>query len=143
MMTFLIIMHILVCIALIMIVLLQTGKGADMGAAFGGSGQTIFGGAGPAPFLGKVTTAAAIIFMLTSLSLAYFSVNPFAGSVMEDVMPVARPRAVDMPAAPAGDFENIEPGQAEKAPAPAAETAPEAKPADAAPVVPQPAPDKQ
>ena len=77
MVTFLVIVHVLVCIALVMIVLLQTGKGADMGAAFGGSTQTVFGGAGPAPFLGKITTVAAVIFMLTSLSLAYFFSKSF------------------------------------------------------------------
>ena len=70
----LIIIHIVVCIALIMIVLLQTGKGADMGAAFGGgSSQTLFGSTGASTFLSKATTAAAIIFMVTSLGLAYLS----------------------------------------------------------------------
>ena len=57
-----------------MIVLLQTGKGTDMGAAFGGgSSQTLFGSTGASTFLSKATTAAAIIFMLTSLGLAYMS----------------------------------------------------------------------
>ena len=70
----LIVIHIVVCIALIMIVLLQTGKGADMGAAFGGgSSQTLFGSTGASTFLSKATTAAAIVFMLTSLGLAYMS----------------------------------------------------------------------
>jgi preprotein translocase subunit SecG len=64
------IVHILVCIALIFIVLLQKGKGADMGAAFGGSSQTVFGGSGASSFLSKVTTTAAVIFMITSLLLA-------------------------------------------------------------------------
>jgi preprotein translocase subunit SecG len=70
----LIIIHVIVSIALIMIVLLQTGKGADMGAAFGGgSSQTLFGSTGASTFLSKATTAAAIIFMVTSLGLAYLS----------------------------------------------------------------------
>ena len=64
------IVHVLVCIALIFIVLLQKGKGADMGAAFGGSSQTVFGGSGASSFLTKVTTTAAVIFMITSLLLA-------------------------------------------------------------------------
>jgi preprotein translocase subunit SecG len=60
-----------VCIALILIVLLQTGKGADMGAAFGGGGSnTLFGATGASTFLGKLTTVAAVVFMLTSLTLA-------------------------------------------------------------------------
>jgi preprotein translocase subunit SecG len=68
----LIVIHVIVCIALIMIVLLQTGKGADMGAAFGGgSSQTLFGSTGASTFLSKATTVAAIVFMLTSLILAY------------------------------------------------------------------------
>ena len=57
--------------ALILIVLLQTGKGASMGAAFGGSSQTIFGSSGAATFLTKLTTVAAAVFMITSLLLAF------------------------------------------------------------------------
>ena len=59
-------LHVIVCIALILIVLLQKGKGAEMGAAFGGSSQAVFGGAGASSFLTKITTAAAVIFMVTS-----------------------------------------------------------------------------
>jgi preprotein translocase subunit SecG len=81
----LIIVHVFASIALVMIVLLQTGKGADMGAAFGGASQTLFGGAGPAPLLGKITTVAAVVFMVTSLSLAYISANPSAGSMVKNV----------------------------------------------------------
>ncbi|NNF99883.1 MAG: preprotein translocase subunit SecG [Desulfobacteraceae bacterium] len=82
----LITIHVIVCIALIMIVLLQTGKGADMGAAFGGgSSQTLFGTTGASTFLSKATTAAAVIFMLTSLILAYASINRVSKSVMSDV----------------------------------------------------------
>ena len=81
----LIIIHFIVCIALIMIVLLQTGKGADMGAAFGGgSSQTLFGSTGASTFLTKATTAAAIVFMLTSLVLAYMSGHKTGDSIMVD-----------------------------------------------------------
>jgi len=69
--TILVIIHIIVCLALICIVLLQHGKGAGIGAAFGGSSQTVFGSTGAAPFLAKLTAAAAIIFMLTSLGLTF------------------------------------------------------------------------
>jgi preprotein translocase subunit SecG len=100
--TLFIIIHIFVCIALIMIVLLQTGKGAEMGAAFGGASQTLFGGAGPAPFLSKITTVAAIVFMLTSLSLAYFSAKPIGGSIMEDVAQEALPFSEETLPADAG-----------------------------------------
>ena len=95
----LVIIHVVVCVALIMIVLLQTGKGADMGAAFGGSSQALFGGAGPAPFLTRVTTIAAVIFMVTSLTLAYFSANVMEGSVMRGVEAVPG-QAVEQPAVP-------------------------------------------
>ena len=80
-----ILLHIVVCIALILIVLLQKGKGADMGAAFGGSSQTVFGSAGATSFLSKVTAAAAIIFMLTSLLLAFMFGKGRTTSVMEGV----------------------------------------------------------
>ncbi len=81
----LIAIHVIVCIALIMIVLLQTGKGADMGAAFGGgSSQTLFGSTGASTFLSKATTVAAIVFMLTSLTLAYISGGKTIKSVVSD-----------------------------------------------------------
>ncbi|KPJ76453.1 MAG: preprotein translocase subunit SecG [Deltaproteobacteria bacterium SG8_13] len=84
----LIIIHLVVCVALIMIVLLQTGKGADMGAAFGGgASQTLFGSTGASTFLSKLTTVAAIIFMVTSLALAYYSTRKTQGSIMIDSKP--------------------------------------------------------
>ena len=89
----LIIVHVVVCVALIMIVLLQTGKGADMGAAFGGgSSQTLFGSTGASTFLSKATTVAAVVFMLTSLALAYLSSHRTGDSIMSDVeAPIAQP----------------------------------------------------
>jgi len=91
--TILIIVHVVVCVALIMIVLLQTGKGADMGAAFGGGGsQTLFGSTGASTFLSKATTGAAIIFMLTSLALAYLSSHRTAESIIKSTpAPVEQP----------------------------------------------------
>jgi preprotein translocase subunit SecG len=86
--TFIVLVHVVVCISLIFVVLLQTGKGADMGAAFGGgSSQTLFGSTGASSFLSKMTTGAAIVFMLTSLSLAYFSGRRPTSSIMETVTP--------------------------------------------------------
>ncbi|MBF0232099.1 MAG: preprotein translocase subunit SecG [Desulfamplus sp.] len=78
--------HIISCILLILIVLLQTGKGADMGASFGSaSGQSLFGGGGPATALSKITTVVAIIFMLTSLSMAYISGHKSSQTIMPDI----------------------------------------------------------
>jgi len=92
----LIVIHVTVCIALIMIVLLQTGKGADMGAAFGGgSSQTLFGSTGASTFLSKATTVAAVVFMLTSLALAYISSNRTSSSVVTDT-----PAPIEQPAVP-------------------------------------------
>lgn len=56
-----------------MVVLLQTGKGSDISAAFGGGSQTVFGSRGATTFLAKLTTGAAAVFMLTSITLAHFS----------------------------------------------------------------------
>ena len=110
---FLVIIHVIVCIALIMIVLLQTGKGADMGAAFGGGGsQTLFGSTGASSFLSKLTTVAAIIFMITSFTLAYRSSNRSGSSIMTETKP---PVEQNVPATP----EKGLPTEAEK-PEPAA-----------------------
>lgn len=68
--TLVLIIHIMVCFGLIGIVLLQSGKGAELGAAFGGSSQTIFGSRGAATFMNKMTTVVAVVFMVTSLVLA-------------------------------------------------------------------------
>ncbi len=96
--TLLIILHVCVSFFLIGIVLLQHGKGADIGATFGGSSQSVFGSEGPVPLLNKITTAAAIVFMGTSISLAYLSANRTTGTVMGDV-PVQQ--AATVPAAEA------------------------------------------
>lgn len=70
---FLVVLHILVSFFLILFVLLQPGARGGVGAAFGGAGgQTVFGGRGANTFLAKLTGAAAVVFMLTSISLSYF-----------------------------------------------------------------------
>jgi preprotein translocase subunit SecG len=112
------IIHILACIFLVLVVLLQTGKGAEMGAVFGGSSSTVFGSSGAGNFLTRLTTGTAIVFMITSLTLTYLSSRRTATTVFDEA-PVSQPAA---PAAP-------------NAPAPAANpAAPEA----AAPVAPAP-----
>ncbi len=102
-------LHVVVCVALILIVLLQRGKGADMGAVFGGSSQTIFGSAGATPFLHKVTTIVAVVFMFTSLGLSFLYGKGSRSSVMEGLSapPAATetaPVATENPsAAPSGE----------------------------------------
>jgi preprotein translocase subunit SecG len=100
--TLVIILHIVVSVTLILIILLQTGKGADIGAVFGGgSSQTLFGSSGPTSFLSKMTAAAAVIFMFTSLFLAYFSGSRPASSIMKGGVPAqTMPGTVEQPAIP-------------------------------------------
>src|SRR5262245_16940760 len=88
----LIVVHILVCLGIIGIVLLQAGKGADIGSAFGGGGsQAVFGSMGTPTILGKITTVIAILFMFASFGLAKLS------SRAQSVVPLSAPA----PAAPA------------------------------------------
>jgi preprotein translocase subunit SecG len=99
--TALIVLHLVICIALIMIVLLQTGKGSEIGAVFGSSSQTLFGSSGGSTFFGKLTAAVAIIFMITSLILASRSTRVTSESVMSGVKPAATAPAttgVEIPA---------------------------------------------
>jgi len=127
MLTIVAIIHVLVSVALIFIVLLQTGRGSEIGAAFGsGASQTLFGSSGTTGFMTKVTTAAVVIFMVTSLVLAYFYSHREY---------VARP--------PAGQSQQAAPTTAplpvpEKAPLPVPEKAPLPVPEKA----PLPAPEK-
>jgi len=93
--TLLTIVHVIVCLFLVGIVLLQHGKGADIGASFGGSSQSLFGTEGPLPLLNKITTASAIIFMLTSVTLAYISSRSGSTSVMTNVT-VSQPAQVQV-----------------------------------------------
>jgi preprotein translocase subunit SecG len=99
--TIITIIHILACIFLVLVVLLQTGKGADMGAVFGGSSSTVFGSSGAGNFLTKLTTATAIIFMLTSLGLTYFSSRSNSATVFDSAPATAPAESAPVPAEPA------------------------------------------
>jgi preprotein translocase subunit SecG len=109
------VIHVLVCFFLVVIVLLQHGKGADIGATFGG-GNTVFGTEGPVPLLNKVTTAAAIIFMITSIALAYLSANSGTGSVMQRA-PITAPAPVEEPLETGPVRVPMPVGEADQAPA--------------------------
>jgi len=123
---FLVFLHLTVSIALIAIVLLQSGKGAEMGASFGASGsQSVFGAGGGNTFMSKLTTGAAIIFMLTSLTLAYRSGHSSSSSIMSGK---TAPKAA--PAAPAPATPMQAPGAAPQGPQ---QAAPPAQPATPAP----------
>jgi len=91
--------HVIVAVFLVMVVLLQTGKRADLAGAFGGGGsQTAFGARGAATVLSKATTIAAIVFMLTSLSLSLMSSS--SASRQETVLDKIPPPAPTAPATP-------------------------------------------
>ncbi|MEO6667706.1 MAG: preprotein translocase subunit SecG [Nitrospiria bacterium] len=89
-----VVVHVLVCLIMIGVILLQSGKGAEIGAAFGGSSQTIFGSRGAATFLSKMTVGAATLFMLTSLSLSLLSKQgSIAPSIVDTIPSAAAPLA--------------------------------------------------
>lgn len=94
------ILHILVSIGLILVVLLQTGKGAEVGAVFGGSSSTIFGSSGAGNFLTRLTTVMAIVFMMTSLTLGYFTARRPSATIFDNRAPAVEPRAPVVPQAP-------------------------------------------
>jgi preprotein translocase subunit SecG len=98
--TLVLIFHVLVAVAVCGLVLLQHGKGADMGAAFGsGSSGSLFGASGSANFLSRSTALLATLFFLTSLGLTWYSVQKPQGSSVMDTMKTQQPAAP--PAAPA------------------------------------------
>jgi len=125
------VVHVLVCILLILIVLLQAGRGADLGAAFGSVGQATFS-RGSSTFMSKFTTGLAVVFMLTSLTLAFISserpsqsilgpideaATPFerSGPIVPDVeVPVQTPDPAEAPLAPGmpGTEETLQPTDA-------------------------------
>jgi preprotein translocase subunit SecG len=106
------ILHIVVSVVLILVVLLQAGKGASMGAAFGGSSQTVFGSTGPGSFLGKMTTVIATVFMLTSLALSYAAIHK-GSSVVDKTAPQTQQQAAPTPVekAPAAAEQQAPPAQ--------------------------------
>ena len=78
-------LHVIVCIFLVAVVLLQRGKGAQVGAVFGGgAGATMFGSRGAGNFLTKLTTGAAVVYMVTSLSLSYLGISGADDRLFED-----------------------------------------------------------
>lgn len=82
--TLFVVIHIITCIFLILFVLIQSGKGSDMGSAFGGMSQTYFGSKG-GNILTKITTTLAIIFMITSIILTVIQHRKTSSTVMEEV----------------------------------------------------------
>jgi preprotein translocase subunit SecG len=132
-------LHVLVCIILVLVVLLQSGKGADLAGAFGGGAtQTAFGSRGPASFLSKMTTIAAVVFMLTSISLSMITTRTETKSILETTGKHSTAPAKKAPSSTGAPVETPTPeqinkrveelqkkNQAEQAPAPQPAPAPD------------------
>jgi preprotein translocase subunit SecG len=120
----LVVVHVFVCVFLIAVVLLQRGKGAEIGAVFGGGASTtVFGSRGAGSFLSRLTTASAAIFMLTSLGLSYLWTATATEQLFTDPEstappPIEKPLFEELGQAPAA-----EPGALPALPAPAAQPA--------------------
>ena len=127
--------HVVACIVLVLVVLLQAGKGADMGAVFGGASSTIFGSSGAGNFLTRLTTGAAVVFMTTSLALTYVGSHGGQSTIMPER---GLPKAA--PVEPAADAETAAVADDAAAPAPAAGDAAPAAQGDAAAPAAEPAP---
>jgi preprotein translocase subunit SecG len=131
------IIHVVSCFFLIVVVLLQTGKGADMGAVFGGGSQTLFGSGGAGNFLTRLTTATAVVFMLTSLILTYGQTPSSHSRLLQRLPPPssepAIPEAPPAPGAPAADAGAPAEAPLAAAPETGGETEPAAPPAGQTP----------
>lgn len=119
--TLILIVHLSVSLFLIVIVLIQGGKGSEMGAAFGGSSQTLFGARGAATFFSKLTTVAAVVFMLSSFLLAI--VQSRSGSIMNTVPAATQQQRSNIPQGAAGPVQG-QPTQPAQQSAPAAPATP-------------------
>ena len=130
--------HVLACVFLIVVVLLQTGKGADMGAVMGGGSQTLFGASGAGNLLTKLTTGMAITFMATSLLIVIGQQRHTSSSLLDRIPQTPPPAAVPEVPPPAATPEAaappVAPSAAANAPAP---TAAATQPSPAVPSQPQ------
>ena len=105
--TILIVVHYTVCTFLILVILIQAGKGADIGAVFGGASQTMFGSRGPTTFLNKMTAVVAFVFLATSISLAHLAKTRSMETVLE------KAPASSAPVEQAAPAEGTEPAEGE------------------------------
>ncbi|MDR2711477.1 MAG: preprotein translocase subunit SecG [Burkholderiales bacterium] len=113
------VVHILVAVAICGFVLLQHGKGADMGAAFGsGASGSIFGSAGSANFLSRTTAALATVFFITSLGLTYYSARHTGSNIGGSIMDRAAPtQPAEKTATPPAEIKPAQPADVPVAPA--------------------------
>ena len=143
MLTFVTIVHVILCVFMIFVILLQPGKDAGMGAALGGGAATsAFGGRGAVTFLSKLTGVCAALFFLTSLGLSFVGLKTsVAGGSVAAPAPAAAPAAPGGAAAPAGTPASPATMEQTREAAPAAPATPPAEGSGAAaPTPPAPAP---
>ena len=131
--TLTVVIHLIVCFLMIAAILLQAGKGAEIGAAFGGSSQTVFGSRGPGTFLSKITVGAAVIFMLSSLSLALLSKKENTSSTVIDLHTPTHQESSTTESSSGTPAESSEEAAPVEPSAPAEEAPTEAEPAPATP----------
>ena len=118
--TMITIIHVVTCVLLVLVIMIQSGKGAEISASFGGSSQTVFGSSGGANFFVKFTQGAAAVFMVTSLLLTIYG-SEHRKSLFEGGPAAALPRVPSAPvAAPTGATQPAAAPAAPAAPAPAA-----------------------
>ena len=127
--TLLLVIHVLAALALVGLVLLQHGKGADVGAAFGsGASGSLFGASGSANFLSRTTAVIAVVFFVTSLGLTYYTTRKTEHKGIMAAPPAAPAQSLPAqipPTAPAGQAAPSPAGQAATAPAEPGSTAPD------------------
>lgn len=130
--------HLIVCFLMIASILLQAGKGAEIGASFGGSSQTVFGSRGPGTFLSKVTVGTAIVFMLSSLSLAVLSREANTSSTVIDLHPTTHQES-SSPSSSTEESTPVEPtSESETVPTPSSESSSDATPETTSPTPSEP-----
>lgn len=93
--TYLLVLHIFICIVLVVVILLQSGKGSELSAALGGGSGSLFGPGAPANIMNKITSVVAITFMITSLGLAVMAKERTTGSITDRI-----PQPLNQPMTP-------------------------------------------
>jgi preprotein translocase subunit SecG len=123
MLSFITVVHVITCVLLVLVILLQSGKGAEISASFSGSSQTVFGSSGGANFFTRFTQVAAAIFFATSLGLTVIANRAHKSRFDSGVIPAAAPAAqtapVDPAPAPTAMGEGTTTAPADTAPVPA------------------------
>ncbi len=120
--TVLIVIHVITCLLIIGVVLIQQGRGSDIGAVFGGSSATVFGSSGAGNFLTRLTAGLAAVFMVTAATLTYLGAYEVTGTVFDESLPQPPPRQAPAAAEPQAQAPQAAPAAVEGEPVPAVES---------------------